>query len=134
MDLEFLDSAPSFADTAVQDTEAVDSTEVPSATPVLSNMIAVQRMAQRSYSRRRQVADIKASRGRGRLDRAAPSACGEKDGPFTGEIILPVDFLATLGVTGKSQQINCPWTAQALLCVCALFDTLKAHGPNKAPE
>jgi hypothetical protein len=39
--LEFLDSAPSFADTAVQDTEAVDSTEVRSATPVPSNMVAV---------------------------------------------------------------------------------------------
>jgi hypothetical protein len=94
-------------------------------------MIAVQRMAQRSYSRQRQVADIKASRGRGRLDRAGSSAYGEKDDPFTGEIILPVDFLATLGVTGRSEQINCPGLHKRF---CAPFDTLKAHGPNKASE
>jgi len=48
--LEFLDSAPSFADTVVQDTEAVDSTDVPSATNVCSNMIAVSHVAQRDDS------------------------------------------------------------------------------------
>jgi hypothetical protein len=104
--LEFLDSAPSFADTAVQDSEAVDSTEVPSATLVPSNLIAARRMAQRCCARRRQVADIQGLFADESPRRAGTSACGEKDGRLTGEIILPVDFLATLGVAGESRQSN----------------------------
>ena len=100
--LEYLDSAPSFADTAVQDTEAVDSADVPSATPIPSNMIAARHVSQRSCSSRRQVAESRGLLGRGEVGWPGVSPCGEKDGRFTGEIILPVDFLATLSVTGRS--------------------------------
>ena len=66
--LEFLDSAPSFADTAVQDSEAVDSTEVPSATLVPSNLIAAGPWLSALVRGPVKLLIFKALRGRGRLD------------------------------------------------------------------